>query len=194
MTTTSDTASGLREELGNDTAHLGDTLKTRAAQEAESRKGAALGLAGSASSVIDAAADAARDNPDAPDWMAKGLQSLARQVDRLAGELEGRSVEDLTRDANRLARDNPGTFLAIAAAAGFAAARVLRAGADHKARARGDGYTPSGTGQSPQRDFDQSQGTAGDAPVWPADENIMPTDNTGTGFAPAYGAEGGTIR
>lgn len=194
MTTPSETASGLREELGNDTARLGDTLKTRATQEAETRKGAALGLAAPTTGALEAAARELKDNPEAPDWMANGLQSLARQVDKLAGELQGRSVEDMTRDANRLARENPGTFLAIAAAAGFAAARVLRAGADHKRHAQGDGYTPSGTGQSPAQSFGHPQGAAGDSNVWPADENIMPTDPTGTGFAPAYGAEGGTIR
>jgi len=124
MTTPPETASGLREELGQDTAHLGDTLKTRAKDEAETRKGAAVGIAGSAS----------------------------------------------------------GTFLAIAAAAGFAAARVLRAGADHKRHGQHGG----GAEQSSQQGYDA-------APVWPADENVMPTD-TGTGFTPSYGAEGGTIR
>lgn len=179
MTTPSDTANGLREELGQDTAHLGDTLKTRAMQEADARKGAAVGIAGSASGALGAAADDLRDNPEAPEWMAKGLQQLARQIDRLSGELQGRSIDDLTRDASRLARDNPGTFLAIAAAAGFAAARVLRAGADHKRQAQSDSVP--------------AQPAYADTPVWPADENVMPTGD-GTGFTPAYGAEGGTIR
>ncbi len=185
MTTSSDTTSGLREELGGDASHLGQTLKGRATQEAETGKNAALGIAGSASGALGKAADDLRDNPDAPEWMAKGLQQVAQQIDRLSGELQGKSIEDMTRDVSRLARQNPGTFLAAAAAAGFAAARLLRAGADHKKHAQ-DGDTQSQT-------VSQAQAYTGEAPVWPADENIMPTD-TGTGVMPAYGAEGGTIR
>lgn len=188
MTTTSDTASGLREELGQDTAHVADTLKGRATQEAETRKVAAAGIAGSASGALGKAVDDLRDNPDAPEWMAKGLQQVAQQIDRLAGDLQGRSVEDMTRDAARLARDNPGTFLAVAAAAGFAAARLLRAGADHKRHAHGSDLS------SGSRAYTGNDAFGGnDADMWPADENVMPTD-TGTGFAPSYGAEGGTIR
>jgi hypothetical protein len=186
MTTPSETASGLREELGQDTAHLGDTLKTRAKQEAETRKGAALGIAGSASGALGKAAEDLRDNPDAPEWMAKGLQQVARQIDRLSADLEGRSVDEMTRDASRLARENPGTFLAIAAAAGFAAARVLRAGADHKRQAHQGDASQFSQGTS----FQQANG---ETPVWPADENVMPTD-AGTGFTPSYDIEGGTIR
>jgi hypothetical protein len=186
MTTTSDTASGLREELGQYTAHVADTLKGRATQEAETRKVAATGIVGYASGALGKAVDDLRGNPDAPEWMAKGLQQVAQQIDRFAGELQGRSVEDMTRDAARLARDNPGTFLAAAAAAGFAAARLLRAGADHKRHAQGGEMSS----QSRAYSGDQSYGDAG---MWPADENVMPTD-TGTGFAPSYGAEGGTIR
>ena len=191
MTTPSDTASGLREELGRDTSHLGDTLKGRAKQEAATQKDAALGLARPASGAISAAANDLRDNPDAPEWMANGLQKVAQQIDRLSGELQGKSMDDLTREAERFGRDNPGTFLAIAAAAGFAAARVLRAGADHKRHGQ------DGASQGRSQAEPQAQGFAGDRQAWPADENIMPADTstgTGTGYVPAYDAEGGTIR
>ncbi len=188
MTTTSETASDLREELGHDTAHLGDTLKSRAKQEAETGKNKALGIAESATRALGAAADQLRDNPDAPEWMAAGLQKVARQVDQLAGNLEGRSMDDLSREASRFARENPGTFLAAAAAAGFAAARLFRAGADHQRHGQ------SATAR-PQYETAQSQSyAASDTPAWPADENVMPTGPGGTDFAPAYGAEGGTIR
>lgn len=184
MTTPSETAGGLREELGQDTAHLRDTLKQRARTEADTRKEAAVGLAGPASKALGAAADDLRANPEAPDWMASGLQQVARQIDRIAGDLNGRSVDDLTRDAARFARENPGTFLAASAAVGFAAARLLRAGAEHKQHGRnelgGSGY---GTVQTAQ----------GDTPGWPADENVRPT-GAGEGFTPAYSPEGGTIR
>jgi hypothetical protein len=189
MTTTSETASEVRKELGQDTAHLRDTLKGRAKQEAEASKSKALGLAGPATGALGAAADELRENPDAPEWMATGLQKLARQIEQIAGDLEGRSLDDLGRDASRLARDNPGTFLAASAAAGFAAARLLRAGADHKRHAQGEGSQMSG-----QAGLQDQSYASGDTPMWPADENAMPTGSGGSGFAPAYDAEGGTIR
>lgn len=186
--TTSETASDLREELGHDTAHLADTLKGRAKQEAETGKNKVLGIAGSATGALGAAADQLRDNPEAPEWMATGLQKVARQIEQFASSLEGRSMDDLGREASRFARENPGTFLAAAAAAGFAAARLLRAGADHKRYGQGaDGQSQYGT--TPRQSY-----TANDTPVWPADENVMPTDVGGNDFAPAYGAEGGTVR
>ena len=185
MTTTSDTASGLREELGQDTAHLRDTLASRAKREAETGKSKALGLARPATDALGAAADQLRGNPDAPEWMASGLQSVARQIERLASDLEGRSLDDLGRDASRFARDNPGTFLAASAAAGFAAARLLRAGADKKRHAQ--------RGSAQAGPSSQSYANEG-APVWPADENAMPTGTGGSDFVPAYGAEGGTVR
>lgn len=188
MSTTAESASDLRQELGQDAAHLKDTLTDRAKQGAETGKNKALEIAGSATSALGAAADQLRDNPDAPAWMATGLQKVAQQIEQLANSLEGRSLDDMSRDASRLARDNPGTFLAISAAAGFAAARLLRAGAEKKSHAQ------DGNAQSPYGGTQSSSYMQGDTPAWPADENVMPTTPGGSDFAPAYGAEGGTIR
>lgn len=122
--------SGVRDELAQDAGRLKDTVAERARQEAESRKGEVVQVAGSASAALQSAAEDLQNNPDAPDWMATALQQAARQIDRLAGQVEGRSIEDLGSEVTRFARTNPGTFLAASAAVGFAAARVLRAGVD----------------------------------------------------------------
>jgi len=188
MNTTAETASDLRQELGQDAAHLKDSLTGRAKQEAEAGKNKALGIAGSATSALGVAADELRDNPDAPEWMATGLQKVARQIDQVANNLEGRSLEDMGRDVSRLARDNPGTFLAVSAAAGFFAARLLRAGADKKSHAQeGNDLSQHGGPQA-------ASYADGHAPAWPADENVMPTTTGGSDFVPAYGAEAGMIR
>lgn len=164
------------DELRHDAGRLKDSVGARAKQEAEGRKGQAVHVAGSASAALNTAADDLRDNPDVPDWMASALQQAARKIQGLASHVEGRSVDELGRDLSEFARRNPGTFLAASAAAGFAAARVLRAGVDKK---RHD----SGNGQGAQ----QMRDGEGDQTGWAADENIMPTD-TG-GFAPAYGSD-----
>jgi hypothetical protein len=167
--------SEITDELKHDASRLKDNVGARAKQEAESRKGAAVNLAGSATSALDSAAQDLRDNPDAPDWMASALQQAARSIDGFAQRIDGRSIDQLGDDVAEFARRSPGTFLAASAAAGFAAARIFRAGIDKKRHAR-DG------GQSGQSQNYESQGY--ESQSWPADENIMPNDS-GT-FTPAF--------
>lgn len=158
MTTETGTASTgtreksqVRDELKHDAEHLKDTATGRAKQEAESRKGQAAQMVGSASSAFSTAAEQLQQNPDAPDWMASAIQQAARKMDAMASQIDGRSVDDLSRQVTSFARDNPAAFLAASAAAGFAAARVLRAGADKKRH-----------GQSDHHDDEQTSGIYGD--------------------------------
>jgi hypothetical protein len=123
---------GLGEELKHDAEHLGGTVAERGRQEAETRKNEAAHAVGAASAAFDDAAGDLRADPDVPDWMASALQQAARKIETMASQIEGRSVHDISSQVARFARENPGSFLAASAAAGFAAARVLRAGADHK--------------------------------------------------------------
>ena len=131
---------------------------------------------------MGAAVDHLRQNPDSPEWMAQGLQKVAQQIDRLGGGLEGSSIDDLTNQISRFARENPGTFLAVSAAAGFTAARLLRVGADHNRHER----------DSDQQQQQQQQVANTTTSGWPADENVKPVAGS-DGFVPAYGAEGGTV-
>lgn len=163
---------GVADELKHDADRLKDTVGTRAKEEAESRKGQAVHMAGSASSALNTAAEDLRGNPDVPDWMASALQQSARKIESLAQHVDGRSIDQLGQDVSEFARRSPGTFLAASAAAGFAAARVLRAGMDKKRHDRDDGQ-----GQGAPIGSDQGAG-------WVADENVMPTES-GT-FTPAY--------
>lgn len=170
------------DELKQDAGRIKDSVSTRARQEAESRKGQAVHVAGSASTALNTAAQDLRDNPDVPDWMATGLQQAARKIEGLASHVEGRSIDQLGQDVAEFGRRNPGTFLLASAAAGFAAARVLRAGVDKKRHEGGDGQA--------------SSYAADDAQTWAADENIMPTE--AGDFTPAYSqgdqAFEGTVR
>lgn len=176
MTTTSQDqdhpVSGMSEDLKNDAARLKDSLGTRARQEAETRKGQAAHLAGSASTALETAARDLRDNPEAPDWMATALQSAARRIEGLARHVDGRSVDQLGADIAEFARRSPGTFLVASAAAGFAAARVLRAGVDKKRHAGSEGQ-----GGQTMTEREASPSTFAQAPGWVADENVRPTGN-----------------
>jgi hypothetical protein len=176
------TQSDLRDELKADGARLRSSAGERARQEAELRKGQAAQVAGSASSALGSAAQDLADNPDAPDWMASALRQAARRIESLGKAVEGRNVDQLSGDVTRFARENPMTFLAASAAAGFAASRVLRAGVDRKRHDAEDSHADHG-GQG-------SRDGSSDAPAtqeWPADENAMPTGAQGRDFAPAYG-------
>ncbi len=169
----------MAQDLKQDAARLKDTVGARARQEAESRKGQAAHLAGSASSALETAAQDLRDNPEAPDWMASALQQAARKIQEFASHVDGRSVEDLGSDVADFARRSPGTFLIASAAAGFAAARVLRAGADKKRHAGANAQGMQGA-----RGNRATQGLYAGDEAWAADENVKPT---GTGsFESAY--------
>lgn len=122
----------VREDLKDDASELGGMAKERAEARAQQEQERAAKTAKSASSAMNTAADQLRDDENAPDWMASAVSSAARQVDDLAGRLQNKSPSDVAREASRFGRENPTTFLIASAAAGFAAARFLRAGAEQQ--------------------------------------------------------------
>ena len=126
------TRSAVGDELSRDASQLKDTAGQRIEQEADTRKGQAAQIAGSASSALGKAASELEQDDNAPDWLGSAMRQAAGSIDRLAGEIDGRSVNQLGQQLTSFARSNPGTFLAASAAAGFAAARVLRAGVEHR--------------------------------------------------------------
>lgn len=117
---------GLREELRSDAGTITQSAKERLGSEIDARKGAATSQAKSLSSALDKAAG---ELSDSPEWLRSLLQQGAQTLQRFADTVEQKDGRELTRDVQRLARDNPGTFFGACALAGFAAARVLKAGA-----------------------------------------------------------------
>lgn len=135
MTTETSSAtngSAFRDELKHDAQRLKGTIGERAKSEATTRIDQAAQAMGSASTAFEAAAEKLDSNSDAPDWMASAIQQAAKTMDSFASQISGRDLKDIGHDVTQFARNNPGTFLAASAAAGFAAARVLRAGVDKK--------------------------------------------------------------
>ncbi len=124
--------SSAKDELKGDADRLKDTAKHRASDEAEKRKSQATKAARSASDALEKAAGELDRDDQAPGWLSSAFRETAKGVDRFAGTVEDRSPEQMGRDVSRFAREHPGSFLAASAAAGFAAARFLRAGADYR--------------------------------------------------------------
>lgn len=131
------TRSAVGDELSHDASQLKSTATQRMQQEADTRKGQAAQIAGSASSALGKAAEELEQDDNAPDWLGSAMRQAAGSIDRLASEVDGRSVNQLGQQLTSFARSNPGAFLAASAAAGFAAARVLRAGVEHRHHSQG---------------------------------------------------------
>lgn len=139
---------GVSGEIAQDAGRLKDAAMNRARREADVRKNDAAKAAHSASSALDKAAEELKRDDGAPDWLASAFTSTASGIDRFASSVESRSPDEIGREVSRFARHSPAAFLAASAAAGFAAARFLRAGAEYQHHhPGGDGYGAGSTGQ-----------------------------------------------
>lgn len=116
----------MTDELRSDAQELGSSAKDRIHSEAEARKGTAANQAKSVSSALERTAGEL--DSDAPQWLRSALQKGAMQIQRFADSMEQKDSREIVSDVRDFARQNPTTFLAACAAAGFAAARVFKAG------------------------------------------------------------------
>lgn len=127
MESTSTGSDGMRDELRGDAQTVSDSAKRFIHGEMDSRKGSAAGQAKSLSSALGRASQELGE--DSPSWVRSTLSRASQTVEELADAVERRDSRQLTEDAQRIARQHPGSFLAACAFAGFAAARVMQAGA-----------------------------------------------------------------
>jgi ElaB/YqjD/DUF883 family membrane-anchored ribosome-binding protein len=124
---------GTAGELRSDAQHIGSSAANRVYSEADARKGDAVDQAKSVSSALQRAAGDMGEGT--PDWIKSALEQGARKIQHLADTIEHKDSRQLMSEAQDFARNSPGTFLAACAAAGFAAARIFKAGSDDQ----GDG-------------------------------------------------------
>lgn len=158
----------LREEVSGDAQRLTQTAKTRIDQAAEGQKAAVTGAAHKASSALDRAVEELRKDDGAPDWLTKAFETTARQIEGLARSVEGKNIDDVRRNVTQFARTNPMAFLAASAAAGFAAARFLRAGSEYKSH-QPNASEQMASRQSPATGDGSSTGFASaDTPIYSA--------------------------
>ena len=127
---------GLRNELRGDARTLTDAASQRLHSEVDARKGGAINQAKTLSTALDNAANGL--GSDTPSWLRSAFEEASQTLQRIADSVEQKDSRQLTQDLQQVARTNPGTFLAASALAGFAAARVLQAGA----------RTPTGQGST----------------------------------------------
>ncbi len=160
----SETASGVGNELLSDAKDVGSTAVNRLHSELDARKGDAATQAKSVSTAIEQAAG--NLDPNAPGWLKSAFEQGAQQVQKFASSLDQKDSRQLVSDVSDFARNSPGTFLAGCAAAGFAAARIFRAGSsensptqpgsigtDYSATSNYTPTTSSGPGSSGSSNF-----------------------------------------
>lgn len=159
--TPSHSSGGAAGELKADAQQLGSKAADRIHIEVDARKGEAVSQAQTVSSAIRQTADGLDES--APAWLKSALKQGAQQIQRFADSIEQKDSRQLMRDAQDFARNNPGTFLAACAFAGFAAARIFKAGGEQQASQQFSGGSEFGVGDefvrgsSRTSQFDQSQ-------------------------------------
>lgn len=117
-------------------------------------------------STKTSAAERTRDIAGAVDRVREELQSqgqdtlanyagqLASSIERFADTLRNKSLDQLSADAQRLARHNPALFVAGSFGLGFAIARFLKATPAYESYAEGESFEADRTtdmGESPMR-------------------------------------------
>lgn len=147
-------ASGAAGELKSDAQQLGNKAANRLHSEVDARKDTAVSQVQSVSSAIEQTAGQLDDN--APAWLKSAFTQGAQKIQQFADTIEQKDSRQLMSEAQSFARNNPGTFLAACAAAGFAAARIFKAGGEQQSQQFGQGAQ---FGQGSQFDSSQQWGS-----------------------------------
>ena len=159
----SQSGGGATSELRSDAQQLGTTAANRLHSEVDARKSTAATQAKSVSSALERAAGDLDQN--SPEWLKSTFQQGAQQIQRFADALEQKDSRQLMSEVEGFARQRPGMFLAACAAAGFAAARLFKAGGEQQSGSQS--YQPQGSFDEPR--FQSSQPDRTFAPSTPGE-------------------------
>jgi ElaB/YqjD/DUF883 family membrane-anchored ribosome-binding protein len=144
-------------ELASDAKQLGNSAANRIHSEVDSRKSDAADQVRSVSTAIQNAAGGLDAN--APSWLKSAFQQGAQQVQRFADALDHKDSRQLINEVQDFARERPAMFLGACAAAGFAAARIFKAGGEQQSG--GSQSQQFGGGQSSGQRFRGEQQSGG---------------------------------
>jgi hypothetical protein len=111
----------IREAGKAGAAAAGDAARARLDQ---GRRTASDAASGTARALDEAASSLSAQDHES---LARVTSSLAEQLSRFASSLEQRNIDELSREARRVAREHPGLFIAGGAALGLALGRFFRA-------------------------------------------------------------------
>ena len=106
--------------------------------------------------------------------MSDYLADMAESMSGLAGNLRGKSAEQLLHDAANLARSNPTLFIAGSVALGFGLSRFLKAGTSAAYTTTRDSDPAMGSSNSPSGGFGAQR---------PYETSVPPRTDSGAGLA-----------
>ena len=144
---------GAAGELRSDAQQLTSKAADRIHSEVDARKGSAADQAKSVSNALQTTAGQLDES--APTWLKSAFQQGADQIQRFAETIEQKDSRQIAKEVQNFARERPALFLGACAAAGFAAARIFKAGGEEEARKR--------SVQTGSSDVDQLWGDSDDA-------------------------------
>lgn len=121
---------GTGTELASDAKQLGNSAADRVHSEVDARKSGAADQVRSVSTAIQHAAGDLDQN--APSWLKSAFQQGAQRVQRFADALDHKDSRQIVSEVQDFARERPALFLGACAAAGFAAARIFKAGGEQQ--------------------------------------------------------------
>lgn len=118
-----------KQKIEEDISNMKREAKSKARDGFESGQHRIADEADTLSDAIDAAA-ANLDDHDR-EGLARYAREVSSNLSDMAGQLEGRSVDELANDAKRLARKNPALFMLGSVVIGFGLSRFFAASAEH---------------------------------------------------------------
>ena len=130
------TSAASQSTTGSTTEHAAEDAKAKARQAADQvktqGKSQLEGYRETAADELEAVAQSAKaaaQELEGQDRLGLStyVSSMAQSMVKLSDDLRGKSVDQLFQDVNRLARDNPGLFIAGSVALGFGLTRFARA-------------------------------------------------------------------
>lgn len=130
------------ERLKHAGERAASSAKAKARSGFDQSKRAAADSADRASEALSEASEKLSEAKE--QTLADGAKFLSERLSSLADDLKNRSVDELTSDARRLARDNPGMFVAGGVALGLALTRFFKASASTSGPRGGNGDTHHG--------------------------------------------------
>ena len=194
----------LAESLGQLRDHAGDALRDSGRIMRDSANARVSDAFDAAADEVDRAAASlheagARDGPEA---LRRPLSDVSGFLERTARDLRDTDLDEVARQVGAVARERPVTFMAGAAAIGFALGRIARAAttdaADRHAEEEADtarwpnaAHTPDPEGDAIPRHAEPAAGAPGAAETQAQPERAVPvTGGTTTGAGPGATAQG----
>ena len=117
-------ASAVVAEAGTQARHLADEARTAIRRQASDGTSRAAGAVDQLAGRLRALA---AGDPEQAGDLRRYAQDLGDRLGGVAGRMNDRGLDGLVEDVQRFARRRPAMFLAVTAAAGFAAGRVFGA-------------------------------------------------------------------